>query len=720
MTGAGAAVGGEPRSREEVLAAIGADVRRELAAGRVEVGEASARLLLGPLVPFGATIPCRTVDEAVAAAAEIGHPVVVKALLDDVLHKSEHGLVVTGCDDDAAVRAAGELLLERAAVAGSGEPELSVQAQLAGVELAVGARQTELGPVVLVAAGGTLIELLDDSAIAMAPVTRERAAELVGSLCAATLLDGYRGAAAADREGLVDLVVAVGELVAAIPEIAELDLNPVFVGPDGPFAADARCVLAEPAVDDAAVPGEATRVAVRSLLEPRRVAVVGASRDERKVGGLVLRYLRKHGWKGEIVAVNPKPLDLDGVTSAPTVAAIEEPVDLACIAVPGPYVEGVIGECVAAGVPAGIVYASGFGEAGADGAAAERALVAAGGDGFRFVGPNSIGVATPGEGLVATFGMAFERDEIPAGPVAFVSQSGAIATSLISRADEFGLGFSHWISTGNEADLGVADYVDFLADDPATEVICLFLEVVRRPAAFAAACERARAAGKPIVAVKTGRSEVGRAAAASHTGAITGSDVTYGAFLERCGVVRVPDLGTLFGAARGLLSIGPVAGRRVGVISMSGGACSMLADAASDAGLEVPVLPDEAQAELRAGLPEFAAVRNPVDVTAVGIGAPELVHRTLTAVRRSGAVDVVLLQLSTNADPAAAAMARDLIAARDEPGAPFLVGRLGSPEIAPRAIEAYREAGMHVYSWPEQLVRAARACVDAEEARIRC
>lgn len=719
MSGA-AAVGGERRPREEVLAAVGVDVRRELAAGRVEVGEATARLLLGPLVPFGATASTRTVDEAVAAAAGIGYPVVVKALLDDVLHKSEHGLVVTGCGDDAAVRVAGELLLERARAAGAGTPELSVQAQLTGVELAVGARQTELGPVVVVAAGGTLIELLDDSAIAMAPVTRERAEAMVASLRAATLLGGYRGGEHADVAGLVDLVVAVGDLVAAVPEIAEMDLNPVFVGPDGPFAADARCVLSQPEPVDLVSPGPATRAAVRSLLEPRRVAVVGASLDERKVGGLVLRYLRKHGWKGEIVAVNPKPFDLDGVTSAPSIGAIEGPVDLACIAVPGPYVEGVIRECVDAGVPAGIVYASGFGEAGGDGVAAEQALVAAGGDGFRFVGPNSIGVATPGAGLVPTFGMAFERDEIPAGPVAFVSQSGAIATSLISRADEFGLGFSHWISTGNEADLGVADYVDFLADDPATRVICLFLEVVRRPAAFAAACARARAAGKPIVAVKTGRSEVGRAAAASHTGAITGSDVTYAAFLEQCGVVRVPDLGTLFGAAQGLLSIGPVAGRRVAVISMSGGACSMLADAASDAGLEVPELPAETQAELRANLPEFAALRNPVDVTAVGIGAPELVHRTLTAVRNSGAVDVVLLQLSTNADPAAAVMARDLIAARDEPGAPFLVGRLGSPEIAPEAIDTYRAAGMHVYSWPEQLVRAARACVDAAEAGVRC
>jgi len=307
--------------------------------------------------------------------------------------------------------------------------------------------------------------------------------------------------------------------------------------------------------------------------------------------------------------------------------------------------------------------------------------------------------------------MALEGVIQPPGPVGLVSQSGAIASSLISRSHEFGIGFSHWISGGNEADLGVADYIDYLVDDPDTRVICLFLEVVRRPEAFAAACARAQAAGKPIVALKTGRSEAGRAAAASHTGAMTGSDRAYEAYLERCGATRVADLPSMLAAAQGLLMAGPVPGPRVGIISMSGGACSLLADACQDAGLAVPRLPEAAQAALRELLPEFGGVRNPVDVTAQGIGSPELVLATLQQVRSSGAVDVVLVQLSTNADPAAERMARDLVGAAREPGVPFLVGRLGSPALAPRALATYSEAGMHVFTWPDHLVQAARACV---------
>ena len=451
--------------------------------------------------------------------------------------------------------------------------------------------------------------------------------------------------------------------------------------------------------------------AMRSMFQPGRIAIVGPSDDPTKVGGLPLSYLRRHGWKGDIVAINPKPLATDGVRTFPSVSAVDEPVDLAILAVPNGAVESVVRECVEARIPAGVIFTSGFAEVGEEGRRTEERLVEVGrAGGFSFIGPNTIGLASPLSGLVAAFGMALAGDSNP-GNVGFVSQSGAIASSLISRADEFGVGFSHWVSVGNEADLSMVEFVEYLAGDEATDVICLFVEAIRRPRAFERACDVARAAGKPIVALKAGRSEAGRAAAVSHTGAMTGSALLYDAYLRRVGAIQVKDLPAMLTAAQALQSVGPVAGDRMAIVSMSGGACSLLADACSERGLKVPALSDETQARLRAVLPEFGGVRNPVDVTATGIRNPELVRRTMEVLRASEEADLILLQLSTNADPAAATMAADLIALRAEPGAPFLLGRLGSPKLAPRAMAVYAEAGMHVFSWPGQLVEAAAACV---------
>ncbi|HEY5333271.1 MAG TPA: acetate--CoA ligase family protein, partial [Solirubrobacterales bacterium] len=440
------------------------------------LGELETRRLLSPEIPFGQTIECAEVEEVAAAAEEIGGPVVVKALTPKLLHKSDYGLVEAGCDTPEAAVEAARRLVERVSAAAPGEDfVLSVQRRLEGFELAMGVRRDSLGPLCMVSMGGTLIELLGDSATAMAPLDRAEAAALLRRLRVWPVLEGHRGKPGLDVESLVSLLVHLSELAVAIPEIAELDLNPVFAAPDGVGVADARCVLAAVDADGGEARGDAT-AALRQIFEPRRIAIVGASLDQTKVGGLVLKYLRKHGWPGEIVAVNPKGLELDGVATAKSVAAIEGPVDLACIAVPAKAVGAVIEECLATGIEAGIVFSAGFGESGEEGKAAQRELLERAGGRFRFAGPNTIGIASPAESMFATFGMVLEATEFEAGNVGLISQSGAIASSLVSRGAEFGITFSHWVSAGNEADLGVADYVEYMVDDPRTEVICLFLE----------------------------------------------------------------------------------------------------------------------------------------------------------------------------------------------------------------------------------------------------
>ncbi|MGH3201234.1 MAG: acetate--CoA ligase family protein [Streptosporangiaceae bacterium] len=675
------------------------------ATGRL--GEAELRELLGELIDFGPATSCSDVSGAVRAAEALGFPVVLKLLEPGVLHKTELGLVEVGLvSGDEVARAADRLLRQRDQ--GAGQPLFSVQAQLSGTEMAIGVRRDGLGAVCMVGAGGTLIEVRRDVAFLMAPVTEPEAAKALGGLNIAEVLNGYRGRDRADVQSLARLVARVSELALAIPEIVELDLNPVIVTPSGCAVADASAIV-QPATSD---PDGTDFADLEPMLSPRRIAVIGASTDTTKAGGSVVRYLRKHGYGGEVVAVNPGGRSVDGALAVSSLSQIAEPVDLACVAVPAAATIAAVQECAAQRVPAAIVYSAGYAETGPDGRAAQQRLLEAAGGKVRLLGPNSMGIAVPAARVFATFGTALEVDDFVSGPVAFISQSGALANSLFSRSREYGIGFSHWISVGNEADLGVEDFLAYLADDDSCRVICMFLETIRRPAAFAEGARRARAADKPLIVLKAGRTEAGSASAASHTGALSGSDVSYTAFFGKHGIIRVADLEDLFISSQGVLMGGPSAGPRMGIVSMSGGACSIVADACVSSGLEVPVLDEQTQSLLRQIVPSFGTVSNPVDVTATGIWQPSLVREVVSVLLDCEAVDAVLVQLSTNADPGAQAMATDLTALWRTAAKPLLVGRIGASALAPQAMQIYATAGMHIFAWPEQLVRAAVTTVE--------
>ena len=671
------------------------------------LGEAELRELLGDLIEFGPAISCSDVSEAVRAAETLGFPVVLKLLEPGVLHKTELGLVQVGLGSgDELARAADRMLRQRDQ--GGPGPVFSVQAQLTGAEMAVGIRQDGLGAVCMVGAGGTLIEVRHDVAFLMAPVSEAEAAGALAELNITEVLNGYRGRDRADVRSLARLVARVSQLALAIPEIAELDLNPVIVGPSGCAVADASAVVHVVSGD----PDGPDFADLAPLLSPRRIAVIGASTDTTKAGGSIVRYLRKHGYAGDVVAVNPSGASVDGAPAVSSLGQIPGPVDLACLAVPADATIAALQECAAARVPAAIVYSAGYAETGPDGLAAQRRLLEAAGGKVRLLGPNTMGIAVPAARVFATFGTALEVDDFVSGPVAFVSQSGALANSLFSRSREYGIGFSHWISVGNEADLGVEDFLAYLATDDSCRVICMFLETIRRPAAFAEGARRARAAGKPVIVLKAGRTEAGSASAASHTGALSGSDVSYAAFFDKHHIIRVTDLEDLFIASQGALMGGPSAGRRMGIVSMSGGACSIVADACVSAGLEVPVLDERTQSLLRQIVPSYGGVSNPVDVTATGIWQPSLVRSVVSVLLECTSLDAVLVQLSTNADPGAEAMASDLTALWRSAAKPLLVGRIGANALAPNAMEVYAGAGMHVFAWPEQLVRAAVTSVE--------
>ena len=281
-----------------------------------------------------------------------------------------------------------------------------------------------------------------------------------------------------------------------------------------------------------------------ALFEPRRIALIGASSDPSRLTARAQLYLRKHGFAGDILPVHPREAEVLGERAYPSVADIPGPVDLAYILLGTRQVEGVVDAVAAKGIPVACVLADGFAEAGPEGAALQARLVAtAQAAGLRLLGPNSMGVVNLNARIACSVNAALEAAELPAGRLALVSQSGSMMGALMSRGAARGIGFSHLVGTGNEADLSAAEVAGLLVDDPQVDAVLLFLEAIRRPEHFADLARRAHAAGKPVVAYKLGRSPYGAELAASHTGALAGTDAAADAFFRRLGIARGADLG---------------------------------------------------------------------------------------------------------------------------------------------------------------------------------
>jgi len=360
------------------------------------------------------------------------------------------------------------------------------------------------------------------------------------------------------------------------------------------------------------------------LFRPRSIAIVGASTNPAKIGGVPVALLQRMGYAGAIHPVNPAVAELQGLRCHARLADIGAPVDLAIIALPAARAEAALLEAADAGVAGVVLFSSGFAEVGEDGRAAQQRLLrVARSRGIRLLGPNCLGFMSPREKVYATFSPAPLGGTAPAGGIGLVSQSGAFGIYAYVMARERGLGLSQWVSTGNECDLQVADIVAWLARDPHTQVILAYLEGCRDGPRLRAALQLARQAGKPVVVTKVGRTAAGAQAAASHTAALAGDDAVFDALLQQCGALRTHTLEDFFNAGY-VLTRGPRPARPgVGIMTISGGVGALMADDASDCGLPLPELPADAQARIVARVP-FAAPRNPVDITGQVVAEPEL------------------------------------------------------------------------------------------------
>lgn len=407
---------------------------------------------------------------------------------------------------------------------------------------------------------------------------------------------------------------------------------------------------------------------LRALFDPRTVAVVGASTNPGKIGGLPIALMREFGFRGEIYPVNPNAAEVQGLASFASIAQIGRPLDCAIIATPTRYVLENLQACADCGTKAAIVFSSGFAETGEDGRDLQRQMAdLAARSGMRILGPNCTGVVNVGNGVASTF-LTQPRSRLGTnGRIAVASQSGAVGAVITRTLADLGVSIATVVSTGNEADIEIAECIEHFVEDPGIGVVALYLEGARNGPRLISALRAARAARKPVIVLKVGDSATGAAAASSHTASIAGSSTVYDSVFKQAGAFRVRSIEELADvAAAASLGRFPARGR-LGILTASGGLGILMADEAERCGLSVPQLPDPD----RSG--EGASVANPLDVTGQVANEPALLDRGFAPFLRDDAVDalIVCAPISGNDDPSPRL---DIVEKRlSEPGAPLTV-----------------------------------------------
>ncbi len=446
------------------------------------------------------------------------------------------------------------------------------------------------------------------------------------------------------------------------------------------------------------------------LLEPKSVAIVGASSDPSRIGGRPLRYMIEGGFAGRIYPVNPNRDTVQGLKAYRAVGELPEAVDCAIIAVPAKLVAGVLEECGARGIKSAILFSSGFAEVGGGGKALQAELSAiAQRTGIRVLGPNCLGVLSFTVGFYATFSSTLDAGFSEPGPLAIISQSGAYGTHLYAVARNRGLGVRYVITTGNECDVDVAECIDWAAGVDDIMVIAAYAEGVQDGAALVRSLEKARKHGKPVIFMKVGHTEAGAAAVASHTASLAGSEKIYDAVFKKHGVHRAETteemLDIAYACGGGIFP----KSNRIGLVTISGGVGAQMADYAIKRGLDVAPMPEPAQAQLTENLP-FASARNPVDTTAQFFNDLSLAGKNFSLMLEAGKYDIAIAFFTLAAasryivDP----LVRELEDLRRQfPDRLIILSLLGPPDV----VERYRNAGYLIFEDPCRAIVAAAAMV---------
>ncbi len=567
---------------------------------------------------YGIAVPREAVATSAAEtarlAASIGFPVVLKIVSPEISHKTEAGGVMVGVKTAEEAEKAFATLMANARKYDPKANLLGVQIQQmlgGGQEVIIGAvTDPSFGKLVAFGLGGVLVEVLKDITFRLAPASNDDALSMLDSIAAAQILKGVRGAQPVDRQALASLIERVSQLVSDFPEIAEMDLNPVFATHTGAIAADVRIVVDfnPPAPRYRPSQEEIVRQMNR-IMKPDSVAVIGASSEEGKIGNSVMKNLINGGYRGAIYPIHPKATEIMGKKAYASVKDVPGDIDLAVFAIPAKLVAQALTEVGEKKIPGAVLIPSGFAETG--NVAGQQEIVEVGRKyNVRLMGPNIYGFYYTPKNLCATFCTAYDVK----GKAALSSQSGGIGMAIIGFSRSAKMGVSAIVGLGNKSDLDEDDLLTFFEQDDNTQIIAQHCEDLKDGRAFAEVAKRV-SRKKPVVVLKAGRTALGARAASSHTGALAGNDRIYEDVFRQSGVIRARSLRDLLEFARGIPVLPTPKGENVVIITGAGGSGVLLSDACVDNDLSLMTMPPDLDAAFRKFIPPFGAAGNPVDIT---------------------------------------------------------------------------------------------------------
>jgi acyl-CoA synthetase (NDP forming) len=573
--------------------------------------------------------------EVVAAAQQIGFPVVLKGTGPNLLHKTDRGLVHLNLLNTQAVEYA---VQEIAAEAGEELEGFIIQPQITGQrEFVAGLfRDDQFGPMIMFGVGGVFTEAFSDVSFRLAPLEPVDAAEMLDEIRSKALLSDFRGESAVDRDALVQTLLGLSRIGVEHPQISEIDLNPLLVTPQGKVLAVDALVLTADQTTKAELLPAVSPDAIGSLFYPKSIVIVGASDQLGKWGHSLMVNTISGGFKGLLYPVNPKGGTIAGRKVYRSVSEIPEKIDLAVVTIPAGKVLDLLPQFCEKGIRNVLLITSGFSETGDTGRQLEKDLVkAAQQAGILVLGPNTMGISNPHNSLYCTGSPVMPKP----GSTAMVAQSGNMGIQLLAFAEQQGIGIRAFCGSGNEAMMTIEDYMDGFEVDSLTRTVILYIESIKNGRRF---FEGARRVGKkkPIVLLKGGRSKAGNRAAASHTGAMTSDIKIFDAVCRQAGIVQAEKPMDLLDLAAAFSSLPLPEGNRAAIMTLGGGWGVVTADLCAEYGLEVPELSTPLIAKMDAMLPAYWSRSNPIDL--VGDRDPSIPMTVLEKLSKWDGCDAII------------------------------------------------------------------------------
>ena len=551
-------------------------------------------------------------DELRTAARKMGYPLVLKAMVPDLVHKTEKKAVVIGIQKYSALQKAADELWDLF----PGVPLLVEKMVKQGAELILGLTHDDLfGPSLMIGMGGIFTEVFQDVAFLVLPATREDVLRVLRGLKGFKLLTGFRGVSAYDIDKIVDAIMGVAQFgLDAAGYYESVDINPFVVNEDGVTALDVKILLRPrytPVTLDVALPDTKS---LDRFFTPRSVAIIGASFTPGKPGHEVIRNVLANEFSGKLYLVNPKGGELLGLPVYPSVDALPEGIDLAVVILPAKESPQAVREAAAKGIKYVVLSAGGFAEVDEYGAQVQQELIDILREkGIHAIGPNTSGHTSTPHHFTSTF---FPLGKIPYGPVSYIAQTGNFAThsmKYILTGEHFGV--SRVIGLGNKIDVEESAALQYLADDPETKAIVMYLESIKHPRRFLSVAKKVTPS-KPVVLLKGGATEAGKNAAVAHTAAMASEDRMVDAMVRQAGIVRIWDYTHLILMGKAFSMLPLPKGNRVSFLAPSGAMLVCLSDLCSRLGLEIPEMEPETVRRLQEISLPFIRMRNPVDIWA--------------------------------------------------------------------------------------------------------